>query len=106
MLPLSDSKSFALGFIGAMALGTTAPVNAQGIYLNGPGGFSVGVGSPGYYQQDRGPRYYDYSPGTRDTRAAAGILGTAARLVTPYRAVSVSRIADHPVAAGRAPSQL
>ena len=58
------AKAFlALGFIGATALGTTAPVNAQGIYLNGPGGFSVGVGSPGYYQQDRGPRYYDYSPG-------------------------------------------
>ena len=36
---------------------------------------------------------------------AAGILGTAVRVATPYRAASVSRIADHPVAAGRAPSQ-
>ena len=69
------AKAFLpLGFIGAMALGTTAPVNAQGIYLNGPG-FSVGVGSPGYYRR----AITTIPPDTRHTRAAAGILGTAER---------------------------
>ncbi len=66
------AKAFlVLGFIGAMALGTTAPVNAQGIYLNGPG-FSVGVGNPGYYHQYQGPRYYDYSPGYQGYAGGGG----------------------------------
>jgi hypothetical protein len=35
----------ALGFVGAMAIGTTVPVMAQGFYLNAPG-VHIGVGHP------------------------------------------------------------
>jgi hypothetical protein len=47
----------ALGFIGAVAVGTSSPSLAQGVYFQGPG-IEVGVGNPWY-----GPRYrhYDYS---------------------------------------------
>jgi hypothetical protein len=53
--------ALALGFVGAMSLGTTAPVKAQGFYLNAPG-VHIGVGVPDrpYYG---GRRYYDYAPG-------------------------------------------
>jgi len=47
----------ALGFIGAMAIGTTAPVMAQGFYLNAPG-IHIGVGHPYYHRH-----YYDYYGG-------------------------------------------
>jgi len=54
--------ALALGFVGAMAI-TTAPVKAQGFYLNVPG-IHIGVGDPGYHRHyNSGPRYYDYSPG-------------------------------------------
>ncbi len=57
----------ALGFVGAMAIGATAPVKAQGIYLDGRG-LNVQFGQPDrdYRHEgrgDRGRRYYDYSPG-------------------------------------------
>jgi hypothetical protein len=53
----------AVGFVSAIAIGTTAPVMAQGVYLNAPG-VHIGVGSPGYQQQYREqPRYYDSSQG-------------------------------------------
>src|SRR5579863_5040203 len=53
----------ALGFVGAMAIGTTASVEAQGIYLNVPG-VHIGVGGPGYRRHYRdAPRYYDQAPG-------------------------------------------
>ncbi|MGC2076921.1 MAG: hypothetical protein WA728_12985 [Xanthobacteraceae bacterium] len=42
----------ALGFVGAMAIATTAPVMAQGIYFNAPG-VHIGVGHP-YHRH-----YYD-----------------------------------------------
>jgi hypothetical protein len=46
----------ALGFIGATAIGTTAAVQAQGVYF--------GFGSPGYYHgyyyHRHYPRYYGY----------------------------------------------
>jgi hypothetical protein len=54
--------SFALAFIGAAALGSAAPVDAQGFYLNAPG-VHIGIGNPGYHDYYSGPRYYDYSPG-------------------------------------------
>jgi len=47
----------ALGFIGAMAIGTTAPVMAQGFYLNAPG-IHIGGGHPYYHRH-----YYDYYGG-------------------------------------------
>jgi len=53
--------ALALSFVGAMALGTTAPVKAQGFYLNAPG-VHIGVGVP-YRHYYAGPRYYDYAPG-------------------------------------------
>ena len=56
--------AFALGFIGAIAVGSTAPASAQGFYFNAPG-IHIGVGEPWhshYYSAPR-PRYYDYSPG-------------------------------------------
>jgi hypothetical protein len=46
----------ALGFIGAIAIGTTAPVMAQGIYFNAPG-IHIGVGHPYHH------RYYNYYGG-------------------------------------------
>jgi hypothetical protein len=47
---------FALGFVGAMAIGlvaTPSPANAQGLYFSGPG-VEVDVGGPQYRH-----RYYD-----------------------------------------------
>jgi len=46
----------ALGFVGAMAVGTATPTLAQGVYLDGPG-FAVGVGRP-YHHYYRGPYAY------------------------------------------------
>jgi hypothetical protein len=46
----------ALGFVGAMAIGMTVPVMAQGIYFNAPG-VHVGVGRP-YHRH-----YYNYAGG-------------------------------------------
>jgi len=52
--------TLALAFVGAMALGTTASVKAQGFYLDAPG-VHIGVGPP--HRHYWGPRYYDYAPG-------------------------------------------
>jgi hypothetical protein len=46
-----------LSFIGAMAIGPTGPVQAQGFYFNAPG-VHVGVGDPHR-------RYYNYYGGGR-----------------------------------------
>jgi hypothetical protein len=35
----------ALGFVGAMAIGTTVPVQAEGFYFDAPG-VHIGVGDP------------------------------------------------------------
>ena len=47
----------ALGFAGAMTVGTPSATQAQGVYFQGPG-VEFGIGAPayrgGYY------RYYDY----------------------------------------------
>jgi len=48
----------ALGFVGALAVGTAAPTLAQGIYFNGPG-VSVGVGD-GWHGYRHRPYYRDY----------------------------------------------
>jgi len=59
--------ALALGFVGAMAIGLSAPVQAQGIYLNGRGlGVQLGQPDRDYRyegRRDRDRRYYDYSPG-------------------------------------------
>src|SRR3954453_19313680 len=57
----------ALGVAGVIAVGTPAPVQAQGVYLEGPG-VSFGIGDPYRYRHHRsydrsyayygGPRYY------------------------------------------------
>jgi hypothetical protein len=50
----------ALGVVGAMAIGTTVPVMAAGIYFNAPGvHVGVGTGYP-YYRHYYG--YYGYHP--------------------------------------------
>ena len=61
----------AIGFVGAMAIGTTAPVRAQGFHLNGPG-LHVQIGQPerDYRPERRGDRdgrYYDYYPGQSES---------------------------------------
>jgi len=58
----------ALGVAGAIAVGTPAPAQAQGVYFEGPG-VSFGIGEPYRYRHYRhydgpyayygGPRYYD-----------------------------------------------
>jgi hypothetical protein len=51
----------ALGFVGALAVGTAAPTLAQGVYFSGPG-VSVGVGDGwrGYGYRHRDYRHYGY----------------------------------------------
>ena len=46
----------ALGFVGAMAVGTASPTLAQGVYFSGPG-VEFGIGRP--YYGDRAYRSYD-----------------------------------------------
>jgi hypothetical protein len=49
----------ALGFVGAMAIGTSAPSLAQGVYI-GPGGVGIDTGPPRYrepYYSDRTRRW-------------------------------------------------
>ena len=46
----------ALGFVGAMAVGTASPTLAQGVYFSGPG-VEFGIGRP--YYGDRYYRSYD-----------------------------------------------
>jgi|HubBroStandDraft_6_1064221.scaffolds.fasta_scaffold3804992_1 hypothetical protein len=58
--------ALALGFVGAMfagvlAVGSTAPANADGFYFNAPG-IHIGIGGRWHRHYD-GPRYYDYYPG-------------------------------------------
>jgi hypothetical protein len=45
----------ALGFAGAMTIGTPSATQAQGVYFQGPG-VEFGIGAPAYY----GGRYYRY----------------------------------------------
>ena len=56
----------ALGFVGAMAIGTPAPSLAQGVYI-GPGGVGIDTGRPAYreryYRGDRSDRSYAYERG-------------------------------------------
>jgi hypothetical protein len=47
----------ALSFVGAAAIGTTAPVQAQGVYFDAPG-VHVGVGDRYYHR-----RYHNYYGG-------------------------------------------
>ena len=57
-------KKLALGAIaaGALVAATAVPALAQVDVYAGPGGISVGVGTPGYYGAPyRG--YYNYAPG-------------------------------------------
>ena len=56
----------ALGFVGAMAIGTPAAGLAQGVYI-GPGGVGIDTGRPAYreryYRRDRSDRSYAYERG-------------------------------------------
>jgi hypothetical protein len=53
----------ALGFVGAMAIGTPAPSRAQGVYI-GPGGVGIDTGPPRYRERYyRGDRSYAYERG-------------------------------------------
>ena len=59
----------ALGFVGAMAIGTPAASLAQGVYI-GPGGVGIDIGRPAdrerYYRgdrSDRSDRSYAYERG-------------------------------------------
>ena len=47
----------ALGFAGAMTIGTPSATQAQGVYFRGPG-VEFGIGRPAY--RERYYRYYDY----------------------------------------------
>ena len=58
-------KKLALGAVaaGALVAATAVPALAQvGVYA-GPGGISVGAGTPGYYYGGRYRAYYNYAPG-------------------------------------------
>jgi len=60
-------KKLALGAVaaGGLVAATAVPALAQvGVYA-GPGGISVGVGTPGYYYGGRYRGYYNYAPGWR-----------------------------------------
>jgi len=53
----------ALGFVGAMAIGTAAPSLAQGVHI-GPGGIGIDTGRPAYRERYyRGDRSYAYERG-------------------------------------------
>jgi hypothetical protein len=53
----------ALGFVGAMAIGMSAPSLAQGVYI-GPGGVGIDTGRPRYSERYyRGDRSYAYERG-------------------------------------------
>jgi hypothetical protein len=49
----------ALGFAGAMTIGTPSATQAQGVYFQGPG-VEFGIGRPAY--RERYYRYYNYDP--------------------------------------------
>jgi len=58
-MTMNMSKTLlALGFAGAMAVGTAAPSMAQGVYLEGPG-FGVEVGRPWYRHHYYGRYAYE-----------------------------------------------
>jgi len=60
-------KKLALGAIaaGALVAATAVPALAQVDVYAGPGGISVGVGTPGYYYGGPYRGYYNYAPGWR-----------------------------------------
>jgi hypothetical protein len=49
-------RTLAIGFAAALSLAATAPVNAQGFWVGGPG-FGVGVGGGPAYAYDAYPSY-------------------------------------------------
>jgi len=51
-------RKFAIALVAAITVGAALPAAAQVGFYAGPGGISVGVGSPGYY--GHGPYYYHY----------------------------------------------
>lgn len=51
----------ALGFVGAMTVGTATPSLAQGVYFEGPG-VEVGVGRPWYRHHYYDGPYAYYGP--------------------------------------------
>jgi hypothetical protein len=84
----------ALGFVGAMAIGSTAPVGAQGLNV-GPG-LNIQIGPSERndrpdrdYQPDRrgarDGRYYDYYPGRSEGNACPPHYTIQSGVCKPYR---------------------
>ena len=77
---IATKTALALGFVGAVALGSMAPANA--FYIEGPG-FHVHVGPHRHYYE--GPRYYDYAPGYYDYGGCPRGLTVQDGVCKPYR---------------------
>jgi hypothetical protein len=71
--------TLALSFIGAMAIGSTAQVQAQGFYLDAPG-VHIGVGDPYYYR-----RYYNSYGGWRTWNGCPPDWTIQGGVCKPYR---------------------
>ena len=61
----------ALGFVGAMAIGTPAPSLAQGVYI-GPGGVGIDTGPPRYREPYYSERHYRGDRGYAYERGRCG----------------------------------
>jgi hypothetical protein len=68
-----------VSFIGAVAIGPTVPVQAQGFYLDAPG-VHIGVGDPYYHR-----RYYNYSGGWRTWNGCPPDWTIQGGVCEPYR---------------------
>ena len=71
--------TLGLSFIGAMAIGPTVPVQAQGFYLDAPG-VHIGVGDPYYHR-----RSYNYSGGWRTWNGCPPDWTIQGGVCRPYR---------------------
>jgi hypothetical protein len=71
--------TLGLSFIGAVAIGPTVPVQAQGFYLDAPG-VHIGVGDPYYHR-----RYYNYSGGWRTWNGCPPDWTIQGGVCEPYR---------------------
>ena len=70
--------AIALSFISAAAIGTTATVQAQGVYFDAPG---VHVGVGGYHRH----RYYNYYGGWRTGNGCRPGWTVQGGVCKPYR---------------------
>jgi len=72
--------AIALSFISATAIGTTATVQAQGVYFDAPG-VHVGVGGYPYHRH----RYYNYYGGWRTGNGCRPGWTVQGGVCKPYR---------------------